>query len=137
MTDDIILRRGMPADHEALGEVMYAAVRNGPSRYTPAQQVAWVPEPRRGTAWDARLSGQTIMVAEAGSEVIGFMTLAPPDYVDAIAREDRQSRLTVHASLMARPAFAAVGFAVTAPEEVELRGESFKRFAMEKRLAPQ
>ena len=53
MTDDIILRRGMPADHEALGEVMYAAVRNGPSRYTPAQQVAWVPEPRRGTAWPA------------------------------------------------------------------------------------
>mgnify|MGYP000011710164 FL=1 len=159
MTDDIILRRGMPADHVALGEVMYAAVRNGPSRYTPAQQVAWVPEPRRGTEWDARLSGQRIVVAEAGGEVIGFMTLAPPDYVDfayirpdwqgrglfrrlydaveAIARENGQVRLTVHASLMARPAFAAVGFAVTAPEEVELRGEIFKRFAMEKQLAPQ
>jgi putative acetyltransferase len=156
MSDAITLRRGGPADHAALGVVMHDAVRNGPSRYSEAQRRAWVAEPRRGADWDARLAGQIVVLAEAGGEPVGFMTLAPPDYVDfayirpawqgrglfrrlyteieRIARETGQTRLTVHASLMARPAFSAVGFAITEPETVEVRGEKLDRFAMEKRL---
>jgi putative acetyltransferase len=44
-------------------------------------------------------------------------------------------RLWVHASLMAEPAFAAVGFSVKRPEEVEIGGERFQRFEMEKILS--
>jgi putative acetyltransferase len=156
MSDSITLRRAGPADHDALGTVMYDAVHNGPSRYSEAQRRAWMPEPRRGADWDARLAGQIVVLAEHEGEVAGFMSLAPPDYVDfayirpawqgrglfrrlynaieGIARESGQTRLTVHASLMAQPAFTAVGFDITQPETVEVRGEKLDRFAMEKRL---
>ncbi len=156
MGTDFQLRRGAAADHEALGEVMHDAVRNGPSRYTPEQQAAWVPKPRKGPDWDSRLASQTVFLAEQADVVIGFMTLEPPDYVDfAFIRPDRQgkgvfralhdaveqearrtgqARMRVHASLMAQPAFAAMGYAVTATEEVSIRGIGFKRFAMEKQL---
>jgi hypothetical protein len=33
---------------------------------------------------------------------------------------------------MARPAFAALGYQVVQEETVEIRGEKFRRFAMEK-----
>ena len=156
MSDGITLRRAGPADHDVLGAVMYDAVHNGPSRYSEAQRRAWMPEPRRGADWDERLAGQIIVLAEHDGEIAGFMSLEPPDYVDfayirpawqgrglfrrlynaieGIAREDGQTRLTVHASLMAQPAFSAVGFEIVTPETVEIRGETLDRFAMEKRL---
>lgn len=156
MSDGITLRRAGPADHDGLGAVMYDAVHNGPSRYSEAQRLAWMPQPRSGADWDARLAGQAIVLAEHEGEIAGFMSLAPPDYVDfayirpawqgrglfrrlytvieGIARKNGQTRLTVHASLMAQPAFCAVGFAITTPETVEVRGETLDRFAMEKRL---
>ena len=97
------------------------------------------------------------MLAEQDGVIIGFMTLEAPNHVDfayirpdwqgkgvfrplhdaveeALARADGQRRLQVHASLMAQPAFAAMGYTVIAPEEVEIRGVTVKRFAMEKRL---
>lgn len=156
MDPTIQIRRGHAADHDVLGEIMYDAVRKGSSRYTPEQQAAWVPEPRKGEDWDKRLASQTIIVAEAAGLAVGFMTLAAPDYVDfayirpdwqgkgvfrtlhdAVEQEARrtgQTRLYVHASLMAQPAFSAMGYSVIAPEEVTLRGAQFKRFEMEKSL---
>jgi len=156
MSDEISIRRATAADHEVLGEIMFDAVRNGPSLYTPEQQAAWVPEPRKGADWDARLSAQCVFVAEADGRPIGVMTLAMPDYVDlAFVRPDWQgrgifrrlhealeteararglARLHTHASLMAQPAFGAVGYSVLEPETVEIRGQSFKRFSMERTL---
>ena len=86
------------------------------------------------------------------------MSLAPPDYVDfayirpgfqgsglfrrlyaaieEAALETGQTRLTVHASLMAQPAFSAMGFEITQRETVEVRGEQLDRFAMKKPLSP-
>ncbi|WP_323762946.1 GNAT family N-acetyltransferase [Maricaulis sp.] len=156
MSGALTVRRGTPADNPALGEVMFDAVRNGPSLYTPAQQAAWVPEPRGGTDWDERLARQCVFLAEQAGLIQGFLTLDPPDYVDfAYIRPDCQGKglfrrlhdaleqeagrrklsgLHVHASLMARPAFLVVGYQVTAEETVELRGEHFRRFAMQKVL---
>lgn len=156
MSDAETIRRGTPADHVVLGEVMFDAVRNGRSQYTPAQQAAWVPEPRSGTEWDQRLGSQCVFLAEREGLILGFMTLEPPGYVDfayirpasqgqglfrrlydAVEQEAKnrgQTRLHVHASLMAQPAFAAVGYQVVAEETVDIRGERFRRFAMEKSL---
>lgn len=158
MDTAIRIRRGEAADNIGLGDVMHDAVRNGPSRYTAEQQAAWVPEPRKGADWDRRLASQTVMIAEQAGTLVGFMTLEAPDYVDfayirpdwqgkgvfralhdAIEQEARrtgQTRLHVHASLMAQPAFAAMGYAVTEQEEVAIRGVAFRRFAMEKSLRP-
>ena len=145
-----------PADYPALADIMFDAVRNGPSRYAEAQRAAWVPVRRGGPAWAARLEGQVIAVARDESRATGFMSLAPEGYIDfAYIRPDAQGsglfrrlfamieelalsqnepRLWTHASLMAQPAFAAVGFAVVEHEVVEIRNQSFERAMMEKRL---
>ena len=52
------LRWATEADFDALADVMFAAVREGDSPYTEAQRQAWVPEPRRGSAWRTRLISQ-------------------------------------------------------------------------------
>ena len=47
------------------------------------------------------------------------------------ANERGHDHLSVHASLMARPAFAALGFVVSKREEVAIGAERFERFEME------
>lgn len=150
------IRLATAADYTQLGELMYEAVRHSASPYTEAQRQAWMPEPRSGAEWDARLAPQTVLVATQGEEIVGFMSLAAEGYIDfayirpaaqgqgifrrlydeieALAREQGEPRLWVHASLMAQPAFAAMGFVITQPETVAVRGQSLDRFAMEKLL---
>ncbi len=159
MDAPFVIRRGQSADHDMLGEVLYDAVRNGPGLYTPEQRAAWVPEPRCGADWHTRLDSQVLFVAERVGEIVGFMSLEAPDYVDfafirpswqgkgvfralhdAVEQEARctgQTRLHVHASMMARPAFTAMGYTVIEREDVFIRGVGLRRFAMEKSLTGQ
>lgn len=142
------------ADYADLADVMFDAVRNGPSKYTEPQRAAWVPERRSGEEWEARLARQVIALARDANRVVGFMSLEPGGYIDfAFIRPEAQgaglfrrlfgqieeyshaqgeTRLWVHASLMAEPAFAAVGFEVVEREVVRIGDESFKRAKMEK-----
>ena len=150
------IRWAGPADYPALAAVMYDAVRTGPSRYSEQQRQAWVPQPREGADWTARLDRQQIALAEEDGAVLGFMTLAADGYVDFAyirpaaqgsglfrrlyahieerARQDGETRLWVHASLMAEPAFAAVGFEVVERERVSIGGETLDRCRMERPL---
>jgi|JI9StandDraft_1071089.scaffolds.fasta_scaffold00454_29 putative acetyltransferase len=156
MDKTILIRTATSADYRNLAEAMFDAIWNGPSFYTQEQCRAWCPEIPGGQAWDKRLSEQTIYLAEQGSVVMGFMSLVSPDYIDfAYIRPDFQKtglfrrlfveiekqarlsnaeRLWTHASLMARPAFAAMGFDICEPETVERSGEKLKRFKMQKTL---
>lgn len=135
---------------------MFDAVRNGDSPYDEQQRRAWLPAPRAGREWEDRLSSQDIIIAEMDGQAVGFMSLAGEGYIDfayirpqaqhsglfrqmferiedrALERGDR--RLWVHASLMAQPAFAAVGFATVRSESVQLGTEQLQRFEMEKPL---
>ena len=135
---------------------MFDSVQLGHSLYDAQQRSAWVPEPRKDEAWSKRLAHQHIILAETSTDIAGFMTLRADGYVDLAfirsqyrgaglfrrlyrqieikAKAFKLKRLTTHASLMARPAFAAMGFSVIEPETVEIKGVSFERFAMEKRL---
>lgn len=145
-----------PTDTDALADVMLDAVRNGPSLYTEAQRAAWVPVRRGGPEWAARLKGQVIAIARDESRAVGFMSLAPEGYIDFAfirpdaqgtglfrrlfdmiedkARSQNEPRLWTHASLMAQPAFAAVGFSVVEHEVVDIGAESLKRARMEKAI---
>jgi putative acetyltransferase len=153
---DIRFRWATADDFAALGQVLFDAVRLGPSPYTEAQRRAWVPEPRGGAGWIDRLAPQHIAIAETDGAIAGFMSLAERGYVDLAfirpahrgsglfaalyqriedkARQRGEARLSVHASLAARPAFLRQGFVVTAEEEVESHGERLARFTMEKAL---
>jgi putative acetyltransferase len=152
----VSLRWVTESDYDVLGHVMFDAVHKGRSLYTEAQRRAWAPAPRTGEGWRARLAPQHVLLAEADGVAQGFMSLVPNGYVDfayirpsfqgtglfrrlfeAIqvrATELELTRLWTHASLMAQPAFAAVGFRPVRRETVELSGESLERFEMEKLL---
>lgn len=157
MADPTInIRHGSAEDFDELARIMYEAVRNGPSRYSESQKMAWVPEIRSGEAWANRLAGQIIFVADCGSTLAGFMTLAPEGYVDFAyvlpsfqgngifklmyheledyARSIEQLHLWVHASLMAEPAFRSVDFRATKKEQVSIGDQLLDRFEMEKHL---
>lgn len=149
-------RRATADDDDLLADIMFDAVRNGPSRYTERQRAAWVPERRSGPEWTARLRAQEIIVAEQEGKAVGFASLAAGGYVDFayIRPEARhgglfrqlleriieraaakgETRLWTHASLTAEPAFERLGFTVRRRERVVIGGESLDRFEMEKRL---
>ncbi|MEO1043939.1 MAG: GNAT family N-acetyltransferase [Pseudomonadota bacterium] len=152
------LRVAQPDDYDALGQLVYDAVHAEPSPYNAAQRAAWMPAPRHGADWHARLAGQHVVVAEDGAGIAqGFMSLEPGDdpghgYVDFAyiraeargsglfrriyaeiekhARDAGLTRLNTHASLAAQPAFAAMGFVVEEEEAVAIGAEKLKRFAM-------
>lgn len=145
-----------PTDYDDLADIVFDAVRNGTSKYTDAQRAAWVPVRRGGAEWAARLEGQIIAIARDDIRAVGFMSLAPEGYIDFAfirpdaqgtglfrrlfamiedkARSQNEPRLWTHASLMAQPAFAAVGFSVAEHEVVQIGDENFDRAMMEKLL---
>lgn len=162
MTKIRSLNLATPADYDDLADVIFDAVRNGPSKYTQAQRAAWVPVRRSGEEWAARLEGQVIAVARDGSRAVGLMSLAPEGYIDfAFIRPEAQGtglfrrlfdmieekarnvlslsngeqRLWTHASLMAQPAFASLGFTVVEHQIVQIGDEQFERAMMDKLLA--
>jgi putative acetyltransferase len=152
--ESVIYRRSTHADYESLGHVMFEAVRSGPSQYTEQQREAWVPQPRTGIEWTSRLDSQYVIVADLRGTPIGFMSLAESGYIDfayiqpefrgrgifrrlyehveaKMVRQDR-NRLWVHASLNAKDAFLALGFAIVKRETVAIKNIELERFEMEK-----
>ncbi len=145
-----------PTDNDELADVMFDAVRNGPSKYTQAQRAVWVPERRSGAEWETRLVAKDIAIGLDGIRILGFMSIEGGGYIDFAfirpeaqgsglfrrlfgmvqerARAAHEARLWVHASLMAQPAFAAVGFSVVEHQIVQIGDSDFKRALMEKPL---
>lgn len=154
--DPVPIRPGRPDDDDALGKIFFEAVRYGATHYSEAEREVWLPEPPTGPEWSERLRKQTIMVAEAAEGPVGFMTLYPHGEIDLAfilttfrgrglfrqlytplenqARQTGLDRLFTYASLHARGPFEAVGFTVIEAQTIERRGESLRRFYMEKRL---
>jgi putative acetyltransferase len=102
------------------------------------------------------LEGQVIAIARDDTRFVGFMSLAPDGYIDfayirpeaqgtglfrrlfnkveAHARAAHEPRLWAPTSLMAQPAFAAVGFSITEHQVVPIGDQDLKRAYMEKPL---
>ena len=141
------------SDDDALGRIMFDAIHEGPSGYSAAERRAWLPRPSAGADWTARLARQRVLVARQGGRFVGFMSLEG-DYIDlafvAAAAQGQgvfralyealeriaagQPRLRTHASLMAEPAFRAVGFRVIRHEKVARADQVLRRAEMEKTL---
>lgn len=158
MSGKFTLSRATRADYDALSDVMFEAIRTGNSKYTAEQRAAWAPDRKNGDDWVARLDQQAIIMARDPSGVVGFMSIAPGGYIDlafirpvaqgtglfralfnwietySLARGD--ARLWTHASLMAQPAFAAMGFAVVQHETVAIGDVRLDRAEMEKLFFP-
>ena len=153
---EALLRPATHADYDDVADVMFDAVRNGPSPYDEDQRKAWVPVPRSGREWTARLDGQQVVVADDNVQLVGFMTLEGRDHLDfayvrpqargaglfrrlyevveSLARASGAEVIHTEASLMARGPFEAVGFEVVREETVAIGNHAFRRFAMTKRV---
>lgn len=150
------MRWAQAADYQQLGDVMFDAVRRGDSLYSEGHRQAWVPAPRHGEVWDKRLAEQRVALFENAGRIHGFMSLDSNGHIDlAFVRPDAQRagvfrklylriekdavshglrQLTTHASLMAQPAFTAVGFDIVKHEVVQIGAYDFKRAEMQKQL---
>lgn len=146
------------ADSAVLADIMFDAVRSGESAYSEKQRAAWAPDRRSGEDWAARLQGQDIVVAEQDGAAVGFASVGEGGYVDfAFIRPEAQHtglfrqllsrivekavakgepRLWTHASLMAEPAFAKLGFTIRKRESVRIGDQELDRCEMEKPLGP-
>ncbi|MGL5699778.1 MAG: GNAT family N-acetyltransferase [Kluyvera sp.] len=136
-------------DFPALCQIFLRAVRGTASQhYTPAQIDAWAQLDE--TRWRQRLARSYVQVATIDSQPVGFIT-AVEGYIDLLFVAPDFSRqgianallnrlftdiptgtLTVDASITARPCFERQGFHVVAEQEVEVRGERFVNYRMEK-----
>ena len=150
------IRRASPDDHPSLAQVMFRAIHDGDSPYTPAQRNAWCPTPPQGNGWQARLAAQHVFMAE-DSTPLGFMTLRDDGYLDLAyilpeargnglfrrlytriedtARSLGLSKIETHASLSAQAPFAAVGFTLIQHEIVTRADQTLPRAQMRKNLS--
>ncbi len=139
-----------------ISTVQYRAVREGRSAYTEAQRAAWIPEPHPPKKLAEHLTETSVAIFSKGACDVGVMTLAPGGYINMAfilpdhqgtgvfralleATEERarvwgEAKLSTHASLMAQPAFQAMGFQAIHHETVERAGEQLSRALMEKPL---
>ncbi len=150
------LRWATESDAPALAQVLFEAIREGPSPYTEAQRTAWMPHPPDPVRWQARLrQKQTALIACAGRPA-GFMTFEDGGCIDlafvlpshrgkgifrvlytaieTLARQRAEPRLWTFASLSAQAPFQAMGFGVIYHETVSYAGEYLPRAKMEKVL---
>jgi putative acetyltransferase len=141
------------ADYDVIGEVMFDAIRNGSSLYNEAQRHAWLSAPKSGPEWHHHLAVQSVAVAETCETIVGLMSLTKDGYLDfafirpayqdtgifrklfamifELAVSQRHSKILVHASLMAQPAFCALGFEILKKETLDLNGQELDRFEMQ------
>lgn len=150
------IREATDRDTGALADVFFRAVREGPSPYSEAQRAAWAAVCPDQQVYARRLAPLYVVLAQEAGAIIGFMGLGDAGYIDLAfilpasrgkgvfralyrqteeaARASGEKRLWTHASLLAQPAFQAMGFLVMHHEEVALADEMLSRAMMEKHL---
>jgi putative acetyltransferase len=151
------LRDYVDPDAEATLGVFLRAVRVTAARdYTPEQVRAWAPDDVDPAAWAARRAAARTRVAVRDGVVVGFTDVDAAGYVDMLfvdpaaartgvaraqldwavrtARADGAAELTTHASVTARPFFAAHGFELVAEQHPVRRGVTLTNYRMRRPL---
>lgn len=148
------LRPYRPSDVSALAELFYQTVHSVNRRdYTAAQCRVWATGHPDLSAWDASFQAHRTWIAEEDGHIVGFTDLdveagyldrlyvhkdaqrrgvgtALCDAAEACARAAGVRRLETHASITARPFFAARGYTLLREQEVERDGILLKNYVM-------
>ncbi|MFF9564666.1 GNAT family N-acetyltransferase [Leifsonia sp. NPDC014704] len=154
---DIIIRAYRSSDAAATLEIFIRAILGtARAQYSEEQTHAWLGDEPRATTWDAERLAAGTLIAERDGVVLGFTDLSGDGYIDRLftlpaaarqgvaaalladvirlARERSLTRLTTHASRVARPVFERAEFVVDDVERVQ-RGEAeLERYAMHREL---
>ena len=152
------IRDAAPADAGALADIFYSAVQIGAAEaYSQDQRDAWAGQQPTAEGWAKRLDGLLTLVADAGNGPVGFMSMRMEDgYLDLAfvdpdhrgmglsrdiyavlenrARAAGLSRLTSHASHMAKPFFEREGWVNLGQNTIERGGITLENWVMEKTL---
>lgn len=145
-----MLRSYRESDCPALARLFFEAVHQV-TDYTPRQLWAWAPGQVDEDAWNRSFLAHTTLVYEEDGEILGFGDMDGAGYLDRLyvhpAHQRRgiagaicdaleaavpAARYTTHASIPARPFFAARGYRVLREQRVVRRGTTLTNFVMEK-----
>ena len=154
----IAMRPIAAADRDRLREIFREAVRiSGPQHYSAERVASWMLSADDLDAWNLWMSdGSGWVATDAHDRAIGVAMLRPSDYVHLLyvdpdfhrrgiasallaaversARAAGSAELTADASLISHPVFLRAGYEVVRWEEVERRGQLFRRARMAKSL---
>ena len=148
------LRPYRDGDGPACYAVYFDAVRNGTApAYTAAQARAWAPSETNDGEWSHRLASGVTWVSEGDAGLLGFITLTQAGHLDLFfvrptarplgvaadlydhmldhVRNRGLTRLTTHASHLARRFLERRGWTVLDEETTIRHGVALTRFAME------
>jgi putative acetyltransferase len=151
----LAIREYCSDDLAELVELFRRSVREVASEdYSREQVLAWAPDQIDQTAWAAKRAAKPTWVAIVDDRIAGFsdldasgrvdMLYVHPDFtrrgvatallskVESEALRQELARLFAEVSLTARPVFERCGFSLVEAQSVELRGQQFQNFRMQK-----
>ncbi len=154
---NIVVRDFLEEDVPATAQIFYDAVHQGTRDfYDDSQRHAWASEVPDLERWLARLRPQTVLVAEADTRIVGFMTLTKDGCIDlafvapdamgrgvatrlyeelvCVAKANGLARLWTDASHLARGFFERAGWTLVDVQTVTRAGVDLTNFRMEKFL---
>ena len=141
------IRAWQPHELPQLSHIFLRAVHETASQhYSPAQIAAWGQVD--DAQWRQKLASSVVLVAEVDGKVVGFITavghyidllFVSPDYarqgiagalLRALLAKMLPGKVTVAASITAKPFFERQGFVLVREQNVEARGEWFINYLM-------
>ncbi|QBR51776.1 GNAT family N-acetyltransferase [Erwinia sp. QL-Z3] len=151
----IITRLYRPEDLDAAIAVFQCAVRGIASKdYDQQQILAWSQVDRQ--RWQQRLNDSKVWLAEIHRRIVGIISLEADGHLDLLftdaeyqrrgvatalyntveqwARENGVTSMVTEASITAKPFFIHQGFDVNEQQLVQVRGQAFINFKMQKML---
>ena len=152
----IVLSDYRPGEAAALVRLFYGSVHGVClGDYTQEQVNAWADGTADPAVWERSLLKHRTLVARIGGEIAGFADLdgnyldrlyvhrdfqrqgvanALVSALEAAASEQGENRMTVHASITAKPFFEKRGWRLVKEQQVERKGVLLTNFVMEKDL---
>lgn len=143
-------------DIEEIAALFYETVHSVNARdYAPEQLDAWAAGSIDTAQWDSELRSRHALVATEEGQVVGFGDMDENGHLDRLyvhkefqgrgvataicdrlESGTRAERITVHASITARPFFEKRGYRTVREQRVERRGVFLTNYVMEKRQRP-
>lgn len=149
------LRKYRPSDCEEIIKLFYQTVHTiNSADYSPEQLNVWATGNENPDVWNKSLSEHYTVVAEENNTICGFGDIDSTGYLDRLyIHKDFQrqniasqicdvleksvvsDRITVHASITAKPFFLKRGYITVKEQQVIRNGISLTNFVMEKTIS--
>lgn len=148
----MLIRKYTPSDCAKICKLFYETIHAINAKdYTSDQLDAWAPRDFDADALNLALIKNTAIVALEKEKIVGFGSIAKNGYLDYLfvhkdcqrkgiatkicdflEKSGKWEKITVHASITAKPFFEKRGYAIKKRQEVQRKNVILINFAMEK-----